>query len=326
MRLTMFVLLAFLVTVTLSQGQAPATTSTPQPRFEDTLSKTVVHITSTAEGISGQLNATGFLVGVPDTRLPQANAVFTYLVTNRHVAQAIVPDANGKPTRHKILTMEATVNLKEAVDGSRVHTIFLPPADEAWFFPADAAIDLAVIPIPLDNAYDVVELTPDNFLTPDKWASLRVGPGDKLLTCGYFLHFAGAHEFQPIIREGSLAMVPDDKMPVSIGGSAIVYLADIHIIPGNSGSPIFLAPAFTLGGFVTDGKGGIPYGALGIVSAYMWEDNELTLRAATDYEGTIHANSGIAMIVPISQLKDLLYSPRLQQMRDSVFSQKPKAQ
>jgi hypothetical protein len=121
-------------------------------------------------------------------------------------------------------------------------------------------------------------------------------------------------------------MVPDGTMPVAIGGSAKVYLADIHVIPGNSGSPLFLAPAFTLGGYVTDGKGGVPYGVFGIVSGYMWEDDQLTLRPATDYEGTIHANSGIAVIVPVSQLKDLLYSPDLQQARDNVLAQMPKAQ
>jgi hypothetical protein len=88
------------------------------------------------------------------------------------------------------------------------------------------------------------------------------------------------------------------------------------VIPGNSGSPLFLAPLFTLGGMVTDSKGGIPYGLIGAVSGYMWEDDKLTLRAATDYEGTIHANSGIAMIVPIDQLKDLLYSSQLKHDRD----------
>lgn len=95
-----------------------------------------------------------------------------------------------------------------------------------------------------------------------------------------------------------------------------MYLADLHIIPGNSGSPLFLAPPSTLGGLVVGGKGELPYGLLGIVSGYMWEDDQLTLRAATDYEGTIHANSGIAMIVPVEQLKDLLYSPMLQRDRD----------
>ena len=326
MRLAAFLLSAILSVATLSQGQTQSASPAPQPRFEDTLSKTVVRITATAEGVAGALDATGFLVGIPDKRLPMKGGKFTYLVTNRHVAEAILNDADGHPIRHRILTMNATVNLKELVNGSRVHSISLPPVGTQWVFPEDNAIDLAVISIPLDNTYDVLEITPDNFLTPDLWEKDRIGPGDKVLTCGYFRPYAGAHQFQPIIREGSLAMVPDDIMPVPIGGSAKVYLADIHIIPGNSGSPLFLAPAFTLGGYVTDSKSGIPYGVFGVVSGYMWEDDELTLRAGTDYEGTIHANSGIAMIVPISQLKDLLYSPKLQQARDSMFPNQPNAQ
>jgi hypothetical protein len=317
MRRAALLLSAVLIAATLSRAQTPSAPASAPPRSEDTLSKSVVRITATADGITGPLNATGFLVAVRDPRLGPGGG-FTYLVTNRHVAEAIVPDVEGHPIRHRILTMEAVVNLKQAVNGSRAHSIPLMPGAR-WFYPQDGAVDLAVIPIPLKDTYDVMELTPDNFLTPDSWEKLRIGPGDKVLTCGYFLHYAGSHQFQPIIREGSLAMVPDDTMPVPIGGQARVYLADIHIIPGNSGSPLFLAPAFTLGGFVTDAKGGIPYGVLGVVSGYMWEDDKLTLRAATDFEGTIHANSGIAMIVPINQLNDILYGTELQQIRDSAF-------
>jgi hypothetical protein len=295
------------------------------PSFATILSKSVVRITETVEGAPLPMGATGFLVGVPDTRLPMPNGAFVYLVTNRHVAEAIFPNTDDVPVRHKVLTMEAIVNLKEPVNGTRAHSISLPFPSTKWFFPDDTSIDLAVIPIPLSDTYDVVELTPANFFTPDLWEKYRIGPGDKLLTCGYFLHYAGAHQFQPIVREGSLAMVPDDTMPVPIGGNAKVYLADLHVIPGNSGSPLFLAPAFTLGGFVSDSNGGIPYGLLGVVSGYMWEDDQLTLRAATDYEGTIHANSGIAMIVPIGQLKDLLYDAELQALRDNFFANKPKA-
>jgi len=314
-----------LSTATFGQGQNQ-TTPAPQPRFEDALSKTVVRITATVEGVARPLNATGFLVAIPDKRLPVKDGAFTYLVTNRHVAEAIFLGADGHPTRHRILTMNATVNLKESVNGSRARSIPLPPAGTQWVFPEDNAIDLAIISIPLDPTYDVVELTPENFLTPDLWQKDRVGPGDKVLTIGYFLHYSGAHQFQPIIREGSLAMVPDDKMSVPIGGSAKVYLADIHIIPGNSGSPLFLAPSFTMGGYLTDSKGSTPYWVFDVVSAYLWEDNELTLHAAADFEGTLHANSGIAMIVPISQLKDLLYSQQLQLARDHSITNLPKAQ
>lgn len=297
-------------------GQSPQGSPAPQPRFEDTLSKTVVRITAQAEGVDGVLNGTGFLVEVPETRLP-GNIVIVYLVTNRHVAKAMTPDATGRYVSHRITKMDATVNLKVPANGTKAKAIPLPPdGPYQWYFPVDDSIDLAVIPFPLKNDFDVVTINLASFLTPDVWQKLRIGPGDKVLTCGYFLHYAGAHQFQPIIREGSLAMIPDDAMPVPVGGSAKIYLADLHIIPGNSGSPLFLAPSFTLGGFVTDSNGGIPYGLIGIVSGYMWEDDRLTLRAATDYEGTIHANSGIAMVVPIEQLKELLYSPALQHDRD----------
>ena len=316
--------LGILVVIALSSssipGQVPQSNPAPQPRAETTLSKTVVRITGTIEG-QLTFNGTGFIVSVPLPQLP-GNLSVLYLVTNRHVAEAIAPDASGNPIKHRILSMEAIVNLKTPVNGTKAHEIQLPPSsDLRWRFPENSSIDLAVIPFSANETYDINQLVPGSFLTEDLWEKYRVVPGDKVMTCGYFVHYAGAHQFQPIVREGSLAMVPDDLMPVAIGGNAKVYLADLHIIPGNSGSPLFLAPAFTLGGYVGSNDGGLPYGLLGIVSGYMWEDNSLTLHPATDYEGTVHANSGIAMIVPVEQLKVLLDSRELQQERDAAVAE-----
>lgn len=318
------ILLALTMILTVGypvSGQTAAQTTqpqpSPQPRFEDTLSKTVVRITAQVEGASDPVNGTGFLVQIPVA--PDLFAV--YLVTNRHVASAIFPDSTGRVIPHRVTKMDAVVNLKAPVDGSKAKSVPLPPNNpHKWHFPTDSSIDLALIVFPMNDEYDAVQIPVSLFLTQDVWKTDRIGPGDKVLTSGYFVHYAGAHQFQPIIREGSLAMVPDDVMPVAIGGSASVYLADLHIIPGNSGSPLFLAPSFTLGGFVSDGKGGIPYGLIGVVSGYMWEDNQLTLHAATDYEGTIHANSGIATVVPVDQLKELLLSPELQRERDAALA------
>ena len=306
------------ITLGPALAQSPTPQPSPQPRFEDILSKTVVRIVGQADG-AGTLNATGFLVEVPETRL-QGNYVIAYLVTNRHVAKGIVPDASGRDIEHRITKMEAVLNLRAPVDGNKAKSISLPPDNPLrWHFPADSSIDLAVIAFRLKDDYDVVRVPVSLFLTQDVWQRYRIGPGDKVLTCGYFVHYAGTHQFQPIVRGGSLAMVPDDAMPVAIGGSANIYLADLHIIPGNSGSPLFLAPAATLGGYVTDSDPhSIPYGLIGVVSGYMWEDSQLTLHAATDYEATMHANSGIATVVPIDQLKELLLSPELQEERDAA--------
>jgi len=196
-------------------GQVVQPTPAPQPRFEDTLSKSVLRITSQAVGIDGVLNGTGFVVQVPETRL-EGNQVIVYLVTNRHVAKAIAPDASGRNVQHQITKMDAVVNLKAAVNGTNAKTISLPPMGPfQWHFPIDDTVDLAVIPFVMRDDYDAVQISVAAFFTSDLWAKYRIGPGDKVLTCGYFLHYAGAHRFQPIIREGSLAMVPDDVMEVT---------------------------------------------------------------------------------------------------------------
>jgi hypothetical protein len=67
-RVAILLVLAVFFLATPSRGQTQNAPATPQPRSEDTLSKTVVRITATAEGVTDPLNATGFLVAVPDSR------------------------------------------------------------------------------------------------------------------------------------------------------------------------------------------------------------------------------------------------------------------
>jgi S1-C subfamily serine protease len=90
-----------------------------------------------------------------------------------------------------------------------------------------------------------------------------------------------------------------------------VYLADIHIIPGNSGSPLFVMPTFQIGVPAT-------FGLLGVVSGYMIENEDATLTATTTWTGSVNANSGIAMVVPAEQLKEVLDTPELQQLREAA--------
>jgi hypothetical protein len=200
----------------------------PHQRAEVSLSKAVLRITATAEGINGVLNGTGFLVGILDSRLP--NKVFSYLVTNRHVAEAITPDTSGNPVKHRIREMKAVVNLKNALNGTKAHEINLPPlGDYQWHFPDNPSIDLAAIPFKIDDSFDVEQIGASLFMTEDTFQEFGITAGDKVLTCGYFVHYAGSHQFEPIMREGSLPMIPDDVMSVAIGGQAKVYLADLHI-------------------------------------------------------------------------------------------------
>ena len=74
-----------------------------------------------------------------------------------------------------------------------------------------------------------------------------------------------------------------------------------------------------LGGMRNGGiVAGCSYHLLGIVSGYYLEDADFKLTAATTVEGTLHANSGIALAVPAYELRALLDSPILQEARDAV--------
>lgn len=301
----------------------PPQTTPPKPsRVETLIAKTVVFIrtdvlTSDGRMLYGQ--GTGFLVAVPDSRLPP-NQSFIYLVTNRHVAEAI-DNVGGICEKFKILWTSATWNLKSSSDGQLEHTIVAPnPPGVRWYFPADPSIDLAVVPITLDMTRDDVEFVDlSDFITPDLLRD-RFGIGDKILFAGLFTPFEGAHEIQPILREGMLAMLPDGPIPSTLCKPSDVYLADVHAIEGNSGSPVFMTPRFTLGGMVAGSNGVVPYGLLGVISGYENENENLTLQATTTFSGSIQANSGISIIVPAWQLKDLLESPPLQKLRDEAVA------
>lgn len=292
-----------------------------QELLEARITKTIVFITLDVKvkGKTSQLLGTVFLVGVPDDRLPK-DFLFTYLVTNRHVAQAL---DHCKPLN--LTKTYVTMNLKEPVNGSRASKEMLKITPQnPWHFPAKPSTDLAVIRFAqFSNKYDQMVFPLEYFLTSKELAEKGVIPSDNVLTMGLFTHYPGTHGLQPLVREGILAMLPDAPMQTACGGTDNLYLADVHIIPGNSGSPIFIWPTRP------DGRGGMSgdrttFGLLGIVSGYMYEDQDLTLRPSTTWSTTVHGNSGIAIVVPAEELKDLLLSPEAIRERDESFKKTAK--
>jgi hypothetical protein len=114
-------------------------------------------------------------------------------------------------------------------------------------------------------------------------------------------------------------MLPDSKMMTTTCRPGKIYLGDIHVIPGNSGSPIFLWPARPNSEVKIGGEQNL-FGLLGVVSGFMQENQDLTLRASTTWEASVKSNTGISAIVPAEQLKALLDSPELQRERDEVVA------
>ena len=135
-----------------------------------------------------------------------------------------------------------------------------------------------------------------------------------IILAGYFYQFPGEKKSQAIVRQGVLSMLPDEPMMTTTGKLGDVYLGDVHIFGGNSGSPVLVA------GDVLAMEG---YRLLGVVSGYYFEDADFNLEISTTVRGTTHGNSGIAMIVPADYLKSLLDDPAIKGPRDAYLSRLP---
>ncbi len=219
---------------------------------------------------------------------------------------------NGR--NYPIVSTILRLNLRNAEQGSEEGLLPIGSGSFHWYFPADDSVDLAVLPLaPDQNKYDVMGVPLSLLATRDVIESQNVAEGDNVLFSGYFYQFPGLKKFQPIVREGILAMIPDEKLETTLRKPGHLYLADLHVFGGNSGSPLFV----NLGGFR---HGILSSGSeylLGIVSGFYHEDSNLNLTVATTLTGTLEQNSGIAMVVPADELRALLDNPTLQAARDT---------
>jgi Trypsin-like peptidase domain len=243
---------------------------------------------------------TGFLVAYTDPRLPK-DTFFEYLVTNRHVAECW--DEHNRA--REVQSLMIRVNAK---DGSSRK---LTASPSGWRIPVDDSVDLAVMNVHLPDDLQISFIPIDDFATKEYMHNNQIAEGSPIILSGYFYQFPGEHRFQSIVRQGILSMVPDEPMITTTGRSGTVYLGDVHIFGGNSGSPVMVSADW----LIFDG-----YHLLGVVSGYYFEDEDFNLEIATTVKGVAHANSGVAMIVPADFLKALLDEPGLKAERESYFS------
>jgi hypothetical protein len=234
--------------------------------------------------------------------LPKDSA-FDYLVTNRHMIECWDDQQHPRDVTSLVIRVNTKDGSSRKLSGS--------PRD--WYFPNDESVDLAVMPVTLPDDLDFAGITSDIFATKEFMRNEQIAEGSPIILSGYFYQFPGERRFQAIVRQGILSMVPDEPIKTTAGKLGIVYLGDVHIFGGNSGSPVMVAA----GPVNIDG-----YHLLGIVSGYYSEDEKFNLEVATTLTATVHANSGVAMIVPVDFLKTLLDRPELKAKReDYILSQ-----
>jgi hypothetical protein len=183
-----------------------------------------------------------------------------------------------------------------------------------WFFPADEGVDLAILNIAPDpKKYSYIQIPENILVSSEQLKSGEVGVGDPVSFAGYFSNFPGQIRMEPIVREGVIAMLPQEKLDTTLHKRGRLFLADLHAFHGNSGSPVFV----DLGGIHGNVFAPERYLLLGIISGYYPESAGFSVPAATILTGEVRDNSGIATIVPAEELTKLLYSPAVKADRDN---------
>jgi len=294
--------------VPLQQKTPTAPTAPPEPA-ERQVRHTVIFITMhclrgvqpvTAQG-------TGFFIQVADSRLP-ADSGFVYLVTNRHMAMCWDDDRNPM----QVQDLSIRVNMK---DGSSQE--FTAIGNLPWILPKKDSVDLAIVPMALDPTKCDYRTIPDSlFVTDDVAKKESVSEGIKIIFSGFFYQVPGLKHVQPIIREGVVAMMPDEDLMTTTGKMGRVYLGEVHAFHGNSGSPVFVDLGGIRGALMRVGE---DYRLLGIVSGGYGEGEQNALVLETPLASK-PGNSGIAVIVPASELRALLDEPTAVAARDAEVS------
>lgn len=227
--------MVLIAAVASAQTPPPANTTPPVDPGITQIRKSVTFIKLTCRDGAKEFDVrgTGFFVFYPDTRLGK-EAGFVYLVTNRHVALCW----NDSGHAMQVERISIRLNRRKADGENFSQEGFLNEhGNVPWVVPQDDSVDLAAFPcLPDEAKYDYKLIPVSIFATSDVLSQRKVTEGEPVFFAGFFHQFPGTKRMQPIVRQGIVAMMPDEKFPF-VGQPEKLYLADVHVFGGNSGAP-----------------------------------------------------------------------------------------
>ena len=267
------------------------------------------------EGGVRRWGGTGFILHHED-----AGRRFHYLITAEHVVRAARDASDDGQVWIRYTSNEG--NAKEIKAPGEFH------------FGSELA-DGADVAAQILHLHDDVTpcVSANRIVTDEVVRSYEVGPGDTTFAVGLYVRMPGSQSISPIVRSGIVAALPLDryqKLPYSF----VPYLVESHSIGGLSGSPVYLV----LREPFIDGKhfGGVLTETflLGLAHGH-WDLNVRTGGLDSDEsaghsDGSFHyelgdsiqkINEGIAVVVPGSQILDLLNADDVQAERDELSRQ-----
>jgi hypothetical protein len=251
---------------------------------------------------------------------------YEYAVTARHTVEKIHKDKysdDGEPY--------IRLNLRGA-DAS----VFRLSRDN-WVFHGDDSVDVAVASVVLPDGRDHPLIKTASFATEEVIQNLQIGSGNELFFPGLFTSHFGMKRNIPIVRRGTIASMPQEKV-LSEGLERELYLVEARSIGGLSGSPVFvnLGPSEPVMKWhpnrpvppdIAELQLGPSY-LLGLIHGHFTTKNVEDYADASEediaiIQGLKSMNMGIGMVVPAKHILSVLDSdPAIVRIRDEAVRQK----
>ena len=239
------------------------------------------------------------------------------IVTAKHVIQTI--KAHGKKFVH--------LRVNTWSDGPRIMT---SPIEE-WLDHPDSRIDVSVCPSIISREqFDILHLPTDGatLLNEETINEKNIGIGDEVYVAGMFIQRIGEAKNIPIVRLGTIAAMPEEKIE-TVYGFHDAYLIELRSLGGLSGSPVFVQvpPISHVEGKVKLASGQVEY----LMGMLLGHSNLQDQRDAIEIKNPnkkkeddpdsviaqVPLNTGIAIVLPISDVIEAIMQPAIQQRRET---------
>jgi hypothetical protein len=246
-----------------------------------------------------KLAGTAFFVSIPREGL---EGVFVYLVQARHVVEKIKEKSiDGK--------IYLRINQKD-----KPSMLVSSELTEWKYHPASDNVDVAVIPwAPNIEQFDYRSIPSSMAITQEIIDKENIGCGDEVFVTGLFSNHYGQKRNLPIIRIGNIACMPEEPVQTKDFGLIEAYLIEARSIGGLSGSPVFVHLSGVRKGSLKLGSEPIYW--LGLMHGHYdlskLEFDELEQDTLID----LKINMGIAIVVPASQVLEVLNQRELVEVR-----------
>jgi hypothetical protein len=233
----------------------------------------------------------------------------------------VFEDLRARPPE-SVLTLAEAIAKREPSIAEGAQFFDLGGADN-WIFHEDPNVDVAVLDWQLPSTVDVWAFPLKEAVTPALIAREGIGLGDDVFVVGLFSRRAGQARNIPIIRVGNIAAMPEE--PIETGtGLQETYLVELLSIGGLSGSPVFtylggIRREFPIGGEITLTTRAGAIHLLGLIHGHWNLASEERVDAVRDaLDGGERVNMGIAIVVPIARLLEILDYPEARTAREKA--------